>query len=187
MSGRPGERSMVCIILPLLYSSHTNAGLVLNQNRTLASSTSTRPVTRSWHTSTAPNCVRRHPSSQSRASHHLAKYQSSFSYTACRLGCAAIFLIGGPTRDTEPIPILLRSGDVLIMSGPCRRAYHGMHSPTVPRFVVLKCLMQACRGSSKAHAPFTSSRLRVPLKLVRATAKMIGSRMQHICATRAST
>ena len=42
------------------------------------------------------------------------------------LGNAAIFLIGGLTRDTEPIPILLRSGDVLIMSGPaCRRAYHG--------------------------------------------------------------
>ncbi|KAJ3726161.1 hypothetical protein C8R42DRAFT_694830 [Lentinula raphanica] len=43
------------------------------------------------------------------------------------LGNAAIFLIGGITRDTEPIPILLRSGDVVIMSGPaCRRAYHGV-------------------------------------------------------------
>ncbi|KAN0076875.1 hypothetical protein V8E55_010730 [Tylopilus felleus] len=43
------------------------------------------------------------------------------------LGNAAIFLIGGLTRDIEPIPILLRSGDVLIMSGPaCRRAYHGV-------------------------------------------------------------
>ena len=44
------------------------------------------------------------------------------------LGCAAVFLIGGPTRDSEPVPILLRSGDVVIMSGPCRRAYHGMLS-----------------------------------------------------------
>ena len=43
-----------------------------------------------------------------------------------RLGCAAIFLIGGTTRETDPVPILLRSGDVVIMSGPgCRRAYHG--------------------------------------------------------------
>ncbi|KAL4076950.1 hypothetical protein V8B97DRAFT_1915142 [Scleroderma yunnanense] len=41
------------------------------------------------------------------------------------LGNAAIFLIGGLTRDVEPVPILLRSGDVIIMSGPaCRRAYH---------------------------------------------------------------
>jgi len=42
------------------------------------------------------------------------------------IGSAAIFLLGGPTRDAEPTPILLRSGDVVIMSGPeCRRAYHG--------------------------------------------------------------
>lgn len=44
----------------------------------------------------------------------------------CSLGNAAVFLIGGLTRDVEPVPVLLRSGDVLIMSGPaCRRAYHG--------------------------------------------------------------
>lgn len=43
------------------------------------------------------------------------------------LGNAAIFLVGGLTRDVEPIPILLRSGDVIVMSGPvCRRAYHGV-------------------------------------------------------------
>jgi len=43
------------------------------------------------------------------------------------LGNSAIFLIGGLTRDTDPVPILLRSGDVVIMSGPaCRRAYHGV-------------------------------------------------------------
>ncbi|KAJ3504672.1 hypothetical protein NLJ89_g7819 [Agrocybe chaxingu] len=43
------------------------------------------------------------------------------------LGNAAVFLIGGLTRDSEPTPILLRSGDVVIMSGPaCRRAYHGV-------------------------------------------------------------
>ncbi|KAI0340116.1 hypothetical protein BDW22DRAFT_1360636 [Trametopsis cervina] len=43
------------------------------------------------------------------------------------LGCAAVFLIGGATRDVAPVPILLRSGDIAIMSGPgCRRAYHGV-------------------------------------------------------------
>ncbi|KAG5727671.1 GTPase-activating protein gyp7 [Termitomyces sp. T112] len=43
------------------------------------------------------------------------------------LGNAAVFLIGGLTRDSKPVPILLRSGDVVIMSGPeCRRAYHGV-------------------------------------------------------------
>lgn len=58
------------------------------------------------------------------------------------LGNAAIFLIGGVTRDVEPTPILLRSGDVVIMSGPeCRRAYHGATLPTArslqPDLVVL--------------------------------------------------
>ena len=48
-------------------------------------------------------------------------------YHSSRLGNAAVFLIGGLTRDIEPIPLLLRSGDVIIMSGPaCRRAYHGV-------------------------------------------------------------
>ncbi len=55
----------------------------------------------------------------------LVKYPTD---AVCRLGCAAVFLIGGSTRDTEPVPILLRSGDVVVMSGPrCRRAYHGLY------------------------------------------------------------
>lgn len=52
--------------------------------------------------------------------------------TCDRLGQAAIFLIGGTTRDEKGIPIILRSGDVLIMSGPqCRRAYHGICARTI--------------------------------------------------------
>ncbi|KAH8117431.1 hypothetical protein DFH11DRAFT_1575015 [Phellopilus nigrolimitatus] len=43
------------------------------------------------------------------------------------LGNAAVFLIGGLTRDEKPVPILLRSGDAVVMAGPgCRRAYHGV-------------------------------------------------------------
>ncbi|EJT96843.1 hypothetical protein DACRYDRAFT_97473 [Dacryopinax primogenitus] len=42
------------------------------------------------------------------------------------LGHACVFLIGGPTRETEPRAVLLRSGDALLMSGPCRRWYHGV-------------------------------------------------------------
>ncbi|TRM57550.1 hypothetical protein BD626DRAFT_411772 [Schizophyllum amplum] len=43
------------------------------------------------------------------------------------LGNAAVFLIGGTTRESPPTALLLRSGDVVIMSGPaCRRAYHGV-------------------------------------------------------------
>ena len=49
------------------------------------------------------------------------------------LGNAAIFLIGGLTRSVQPLPILLRSGDIIVMSGPgCRRAYHGEPSYIKP-------------------------------------------------------
>lgn len=41
-------------------------------------------------------------------------------------GQSAIFLIGGKTKQVEPVPILLRSGDVVIMSGESRLAYHGV-------------------------------------------------------------
>lgn len=46
------------------------------------------------------------------------------------LGHSAVFLIGGVTRDEKPTAIYLRSGDALIMSGACRRVYHG-----VPRII----------------------------------------------------
>jgi alkylated DNA repair protein alkB homolog 1 len=48
------------------------------------------------------------------------------------LGQAAVFLIGGLTREERATPIILRSGDVLVMSGPrCRRAFHGKSLPGV--------------------------------------------------------
>ncbi|KAF8326366.1 uncharacterized protein EI90DRAFT_2975875 [Cantharellus anzutake] len=56
-----------------------------------------------------------------------SELSSTTPLVSISLGNAAIFLIGGLTRDVEPIPILLRSGDAIIMSGPsCRRAYHGV-------------------------------------------------------------
>lgn len=70
----------------------------------------------------------------------------SHSEDLCRLGNAAVFLIGGLTRDTEPTPILLRSGDVVIMSGPaCRRAYHGKYFGI--SLIVLGIYSRTCRCS----------------------------------------
>ena len=46
------------------------------------------------------------------------------------LGQSCVFLLGGRTRETEPTAMLLRSGDVVVMSGEARRCYHG-----VPRIV----------------------------------------------------
>ena len=45
--------------------------------------------------------------------------------TLSRLGHSAIFLLGSTSRDIQPTPLVLRSGDVLIMSGPGRGNYHG--------------------------------------------------------------
>ncbi|KAL2652244.1 hypothetical protein R1flu_020372 [Riccia fluitans] len=47
------------------------------------------------------------------------------------LGCKAIFLLGGQTRDEPPIAMFLRSGDVVLMSGPARKCFHG-----IPRIFV---------------------------------------------------
>lgn len=41
-------------------------------------------------------------------------------------GQSAIFLIGGHTKDVRPTAVLLRSGDVVVMSGKSRLAYHGV-------------------------------------------------------------
>ncbi|KAF1796359.1 hypothetical protein FB192DRAFT_1293202 [Mucor lusitanicus] len=41
------------------------------------------------------------------------------------LGHSCIYLIGGNTRDTKPIPLRLNSGDMLVMTAIARRAYHG--------------------------------------------------------------
>ena len=41
------------------------------------------------------------------------------------LGHAAIFLLGTSSRQVTPRPIILRSGDVLIMAGDGRKCYHG--------------------------------------------------------------
>jgi alkylated DNA repair protein alkB family protein 1 len=42
------------------------------------------------------------------------------------LGLSCIFLIGGETRDTEPLAVRLNSGDLCIMSEESRRCFHGV-------------------------------------------------------------
>ncbi|GAA6064758.1 hypothetical protein JCM10212_002309 [Sporobolomyces blumeae] len=55
------------------------------------------------------------------------------------LGHSAIFLVGGLTKDVEPLAIIVRSGDGLVMSGQAgRRAYHGLPrvlSGTLPDYL----------------------------------------------------
>ncbi|KAJ2956065.1 hypothetical protein NQZ79_g8042 [Umbelopsis isabellina] len=53
------------------------------------------------------------------------------------LGHDCIYLIGGPTRNTSPTAIRLRSGDIMVMTGKGRSAYHGVPKvlPSAPTFL----------------------------------------------------
>ena len=42
------------------------------------------------------------------------------------IGWPAVFLIGGRDRSITPAAILVRSGDVIILSGESRYSYHGV-------------------------------------------------------------
>jgi alkylated DNA repair protein alkB family protein 1 len=42
------------------------------------------------------------------------------------LGNAAIFLVGGQSKAIRPSAVRLTSGDIVVMSGPARLAYHGV-------------------------------------------------------------
>ena len=42
-------------------------------------------------------------------------------------GCSCVFLIGTDSVEDEPIAIQVNSGDVLVMRGPCRTAFHGSY------------------------------------------------------------
>lgn len=55
------------------------------------------------------------------AEHDLSKPIVSLS-----LGRSAIFLIGGKLKSIDALPILARSGDIVIMSGNSRLCYHGV-------------------------------------------------------------
>lgn len=63
------------------------------------------------------------------------------------LGESAVFLIGTESRDDIPLPLLLQSGDVVVMSGPSRRVFHG-----VPRVVEGGMRPELLDGWSSAEA-----------------------------------
>lgn len=51
------------------------------------------------------------------------------------LGCDAVFLMGGPTRDEPPTALRLRSGDALVLAWPARMCYHGVPRVLAGTFV----------------------------------------------------
>ena len=53
---------------------------------------------------------------------HLDNVEETFDMpiVSISFGNTAVFLIGGQTKDVEPVPMFVRSGDVVIMSGHSR-------------------------------------------------------------------
>ena len=60
-----------------------------------------------------------------------AEVDTSKPIVSVSLGCPCVFLLGGTSRDVAPIPLLMRSGDAVVLAGLSRRCYHG-----VPRIFV---------------------------------------------------
>ncbi|KAJ0972539.1 hypothetical protein J5N97_020498 [Dioscorea zingiberensis] len=81
---------------------------------------------------------------------HLDDMEADWSkpIVSISLGCKAIFLLGGKSREDLPIAMFLRSGDIVLMSGQARECFHGIpriftdeESADVssPTFTILKC------------------------------------------------
>jgi alkylated DNA repair protein alkB family protein 1 len=71
------------------------------------------------------------------------------------LGCPAVFLMGGESRDVDPTPLLLRSGDVLVLGGPARRCFHGvprvLPEQGLPPEVVTAAAAAAAEAKATVH------------------------------------
>ena len=58
--------------------------------------------------------------------HDDAEPCQSVPIVSISLGLEAIYLLGGPTKETAPVPIWLRSGDVVLQGGESRGYVHGV-------------------------------------------------------------
>jgi len=77
-------------------------------------------------------CIMNHYGAEARMGVHQDKDEPAETIAAgipivsVSLGDAARFVIGGLSRREPTSPIVLRSGDVLVMGGPSRLRYHGV-------------------------------------------------------------
>ena len=55
-----------------------------------------------------------------------SEYDMDSPLFSISFGCDAIFLIGGSCKTVKPVPMFLRSGDIVVMAGESRLAYHAV-------------------------------------------------------------
>lgn len=58
---------------------------------------------------------------------HVEPDTNTYLFFYSSLGCKAIFLLGGKSRNDQPLAMFLRSGDIVLMSGEARERFHGQH------------------------------------------------------------
>lgn len=73
------------------------------------------------------------------------------------IGLPAVFLLGGESKNDEPVPILVRSGDVMLLAGKSRLSYHGM-ARVIPNFASLPPVS----NSDFVHKVSTSEDMKIP-------------------------
>ena len=81
---------------------------------------------------------------------HIDRYERDMTtpLVSFSAGNSCVFLMGGPKRDDPVTPIVLNSGDALIMSKECRRNYHG-----VPK-ILDYCVEPFSSGGGDEAPPF---------------------------------
>ncbi|KAI8869184.1 hypothetical protein GQ42DRAFT_107254, partial [Ramicandelaber brevisporus] len=55
-----------------------------------------------------------------------SEYNMEAPLVATSLGQGGILLVGGHDREEAPLPLVVHSGDIVVMCGPGRAAYHGV-------------------------------------------------------------
>ena len=85
-----------------------------------------------------------------------AEHDMSRPIVSISIGCSAIFLLGGRDKSIRPTPLLLRSGDVVIMSGESRYAYHGVAYVIPADFVPIR--RASCSSPHLPSPPHASSK-----------------------------
>lgn len=50
---------------------------------------------------------------------------TKYYFPSLSLGCKAIFLLGGKSRQDPPVAMFLHSGDIVLMAGEARECFHG--------------------------------------------------------------
>lgn len=84
------------------------------------------------------------------------------------LGCDAVFLIGGATKDVVPTAVWLHSGDAVVLSGAARQCYHGVPR-VMPCHSSFDCGMRSAsiadaKDRAAFHACMQSTRVNISIR-----------------------